>query len=92
MLSVSRLRQYVVVIRDPDGFTRPYAVSATSRRRAEANARAWTAESDVTLVEIYPAHPAGGHRLLAVAGVAFAVGATTIAAMMLVGLRLEGAL
>ena len=87
-----RLRQYIAVIRHPDGATDHYVFTATSRRRAKADARVCAAGWDVTIVEIKRADAAKARRLLAVAGVTFVVSGTMIAAMMLVGLKLEGAL
>jgi len=87
-----RLREYNAVIRYPDGLTDDYVFTATSRRRAKADARVCAAGWNVTLVKIKPARAVTARRLLAVAGVTFVVSGTTIAAMMLVGLKLEGAL
>ena len=91
-MSRRRFRQYNAVLRHPDGVTHDYVFTATSRRRAKAEARVCAAGWSMTLVEIKPADASSARRLLAVAGVALAVSSTTIAAMMLVGLRLEGAL
>jgi hypothetical protein len=91
-MSAKRLRQYVAAITDPDGVTHSYVFTATSRRRATADAREWVSRWNATLVGIEPANAGSRRRLLAVAGVAFAVSATTIAATMIVGLTLEGAL
>ena len=85
-----RLRQYVAVFRHPDGVTDKYVFTATSRRRAKADAQVCAAVWDVTLVEITPAEATQGRRLLALAGVTLVVSGTTIAAVMLVGLKLEG--
>lgn len=87
-----RLRRYVAVITDPDGDTHRYVFTATSRRRGTSDAREWVARWKATLVTIGPADATKRGRLLAVAGVALAVSGTTIAAAMIVELKLEGAL
>jgi hypothetical protein len=91
-MTVRRHRPYVALIADSEGVTHHYVFTATSRRRAAANADEWADRWGETLVGIKRAEAGTGRRLLAVAAVAFAVSGTTIAVLMIVGLSLEGAL
>jgi hypothetical protein len=94
-MNVRPLKPYVVVVKDPEGVTSQYFFTATSRKRASADAREWVARTEWGAV-LVSVEPAAGHRkvrrLLAVAGVTFALSAATILATMIVGLSLEGAL
>jgi hypothetical protein len=81
----------MAVIKDADGVTHRYVFTATSRRRAAADADDWADRWGEILVGIERAEAGRSRRLLAVAAVAFAVSGSTIALMMIVGLSLEGA-
>jgi hypothetical protein len=92
-----RERPFIALISDADGVTGEYVFTATTRRRVKRDVREWCERTDwgATIVAIKPAVASGsgarGHRLLRVAGITFAVSGITIAALMIVGLTLEGA-
>jgi hypothetical protein len=92
------VKRYIAVVADTEGLTSRYVFTARSRRGAKREAREWAARTDwgATLVEINPVVDQGlgarGHRLLVVAGYTLVVSGTTITAMMIIGLSLEGAL
>ena len=88
-MSFRRNKKYLVFIKDEEGGTRRYLYTTTSRTRAEKDAKDWAGEA---LAGVERAEVGRARRLLAVAAVTFAVGGATIAGMMLVGLRLKGAL
>jgi hypothetical protein len=85
---------------DAEGATYDFIFMAKSRRHATRQARAWMTRLEwvATLVEITPMLKVDqrgavrGRRLLAVAGVTFAVSGITIAGTMILALSLEGAL
>jgi hypothetical protein len=93
-----REKPFVALIQDAEGVTAEYIFKATTRRRVKRTVREWCERTDwgATIVAIQPAVSSGrgarGHRLLLVAGITFAVSGITIAATMIVGLTLEGAL
>lgn len=93
-----REKPFVARIKDAEGVTGEYIFKATTRRRVKRDVREWCKRTDwgATIVGIRPAVMSGrrasGHRLLRVAGITFAVSGITIAATMIVGLTLEGAL
>ena len=97
-MRIRPFKRYFAAVSDADGVTYDYVFTATSRRRAKREAREWVSrtEWDATFVRITgqvdPGWEAKGLRLLAVAGLTLVVSGTTIAAMMIVGLRLEGAI
>jgi len=94
-MSVRPLNRYTVIFADPKGATYEYTFSARSRRRVKADAREWATQTewDATLVRVnLVVEDTVRRRLLVVAGVTFATAATMIAAMMIIGLSLEGAL
>ena len=89
----------MAVIADAEGVTSGYCFKAQSRRRAEKDAREWASRQvwGATFVGIAQmGEPrwgtSQGRRLLAVAGITFAVSGLTITTMMIIGLSLEGAL
>ena len=88
-MSIRRNKKYLVFIEDEEGGTRRYLYTTTSRKRAEKDARDWVGEA---LAGVERAEVGRARRLLAVAAVTFAVGGAAIAGMMIVGLRLKGAL
>lgn len=88
-MSFRRHKKYLVFIEDERGGTHRYFFTASSRRRAKKDAKDWVGEA---LVGVEQAEVGKARRLLALAAVTFAVGGAAIAAMMIVGLRLEGAL
>jgi hypothetical protein len=88
-MSFRRHKKYLVFTKDEDGGTHRYFFYATSRRGARKDAKDWAGEA---LVGVERAEVGRARRLLAVAAVTFAVGGAAIAGMMIVGLRLEGAL
>jgi hypothetical protein len=91
-------KRYIAAVMDARGVTYEYAYAswARSREAAEAEARRSASESGGTLVALTSVEEPEGRpparRLLFVAGVTFLVSGTAIAATMLVGLRLQGAL
>jgi hypothetical protein len=93
-----RAKHYIATVMDAEGVANRYVFAARSRRSAEDQARRWVRNWGLgeTLVGIEPAvdqkKGARRRRLLAVASVSFAVSGITIIAMMIVGLRLEGAI
>ena len=89
VISFRRNKKYLVFIKDEEGGTRPYLYTATSHSRAEKDAKDWAGEA---LVGVERAEVGSARRLLAVAAVTVAVGGAAIAGMMIVGLRLKGAL
>lgn len=97
-MRIRPFKRYVVAVSDADGVTYHYVFTATSHRLAKREAREWVSrtEWDATLVRITrhvdPGLRAKGLRLLAVAGLTVVVFGTTIAALMIVGLSVEGAL
>jgi len=92
------VKRYIAIVADTEGRTSRYVFTARSRRGARREARAWATRTEwgATLVAIKPVVDPGlaakGHRLLVVAGFTLVVSGTTITAMMIVGLSLEGAL
>lgn len=96
-----KLRPFTAELVDAEGVTYDYAVEARTRRGAERKMRRWVAEeeewgSNWTLkgfkVSTGNRRIERARRLLVVAGVTFGVAGPTIAAVMLIGLSLEGAL
>ena len=93
-----REKPFIVLISDAEGMSGEYIFKAKTRRRVNRDVREWCKRSDwgATVVAIRPAVVSGGgargHRLLRVAGITFAVCGVTIAATMIVGLMVEGAL
>ena len=93
-----REKPFVALIKDAEGLTAEYVFKATTRRRVERDVGEWCKRTDwgATIVAIQPAVMSGrrarGHRLVRVAGITFAVSGITIAATMIIGLTLEGAL
>jgi hypothetical protein len=94
------LRPFVVAVMDAEGVTHDYVFMARSRRHATRQAREWLPRSESAtalagippLVEIDDRSGTRGRRLLAVAGVTFAVSGVTITATMILALKLEGTL
>jgi len=91
------VKAHLVEIADAEGVISGYCFKARSRRRAERDAREWAQRQDwgATFVGIASGEErtwVGGRRLLAVAGVTVAVWGLTIATVLIIGLRLEGAL
>ena len=78
--------------------TSEYVFGARTRRRVKRDVHEWCERTawGATIVAIKPIVASGsgarGHRLLRVACITFAVSGITIAAMMIAGLTLEGAL
>ncbi|MBA3380561.1 MAG: hypothetical protein H0T97_01660 [Actinobacteria bacterium] len=97
-MRVRPFKRYVAAVTDAEGVIYQYVFTATSRRRARREAREWASRTEwgATLVRITrlvdPGLDAKGLRLLAVAGFTLVVSGTTISAMMIIGLSLEGAL
>jgi hypothetical protein len=93
-----RLKPYIATVVDPEGDTHQYLFDARTLRGARRQAREWVARTDwgASFVGIEPGIGSRRHarhrRLMAVAGVTLVVSGTTIAALMLIGLSLEGAL
>lgn len=93
-----RFKRYIGAVMDAEGVTYHYVFTARSRRRAKREAREWVTQTEwgATLVGITPVVEQGlgaqGLRLLVVTGFTLVVSGTTIAAMMIIGLSLEGAL
>ena len=93
-----RLNKYVAVVVDAKGVTSEYLYTSTagSRGDAEEEARESLRQQGGTLVEMTPVAENGsgaqGRRLLVVAGFTFVLCGTAIAATMIIGLTLEGAL
>jgi hypothetical protein len=84
-----------MAVTDAEGGMHQYFLKAKSLRHAKRQAREWVAGTtwSATLVWVRPeADQGSARRLLAVAGVTFAVSGLTIAAAMIIGLSLEGAL
>jgi hypothetical protein len=97
LVMARRVKRYVVSVTDAEGITREYVFWERSRRRAKAKAQSYWGAWGATLVEVSTYVAASGRlgdvrRLFTLAGLTFAVAGVTIAAMMLVSLRLEGAL
>jgi hypothetical protein len=91
-----RDKRYIAAVVDPEGVTSKYVFTARSRRGAKREAREWAERTEwgATLVGITQVVDQGGKglRLLRLSGVTLVVSGTTITAMMIIGLGLEGAL
>jgi hypothetical protein len=93
-----RIKRYIATVVDAEGVVSQYVFTARSRRGAKRQAREWVARTDwgATFVGIKPVVDDGwaakGLRLLIVAGLTLVASGTTITAMMILGLSLEGAL
>jgi hypothetical protein len=93
-----RVRPFIAFIADEEGNVSELLFEATSRRRVKRDVRAWVERTDwgATIVAIEPAVARGrerrDRRLLRVAGITFTVSGLAIAAMMVIGLSLEGGL
>jgi hypothetical protein len=91
------IKAFRVAVMDAEGAVYEYVITARSRRDAMRQAREWVARSDwatavVGVPPIYDRNRATGRRLVVVAGVTLAAAGSTIAAMMILALSLEGAL
>ena len=93
-----REKPFIALIADAEGETYQYVFEATSRWRVKRDVRGWCERTDwgATIVAIKPAvahrGEAGGHRLMRVASITFAVSGITITIAMMIGLSIEGAL
>lgn len=93
-----RAKPYIAFIADAEGDTHEYLFEGTTRRGVRRDVREWVERTDwaVGIVAIERAVAHGqkprGRRLVRVASVTFAVSGITIAATMIIGLSLEGAL
>jgi hypothetical protein len=85
-------RSFVVTVLGTDGHTHTGYAKAKNLREARRDARDWVQTTDwsASLVDVTPVDESS--RLLAVAATTFVVAGSAIAAAMLVGLSLEGAL
>jgi hypothetical protein len=93
-----KVRPFIAVVMDAEGITHDYVFKASDARHAEREARECLAQSEraTTLVGITPMaddrRRGRSRRLLALGTFVFVVSGATIAAMLIIGLSLEGAL
>jgi hypothetical protein len=91
-------KPFRMVVMDAEGGTHSYHFKARSGRHAKREACEWVARVEwaTSLVEVTPVVEhrrwTRSHRLLALGTLTFVVSGATIAAMMIIGLSLEGAL
>jgi len=83
-----------MTVADADGGTHTYGIKARSLRDARRYAREWMVgvEWCTGIVSVRPEFEGSARRLLVIAGVTFAVATPAVAAAMVIGLRLEGAM
>ena len=93
-----RIKRYIATVADAEGLISQYVFTARTRRGARSQAREWVKRTDwgatfVRIERVIDAEVgARGLRLLHVAGLTLIASGTTISAMMIIGLRIEGAL
>ena len=89
-----RFKNYIALVQDAEGVSYQYVSTAESRQHAENEARESLEEWGATLVGMTPVEdrPVGPRRLARLAALTAVVFGVGIAAMMFIGLSIEGAL